>query len=129
MNNSGLATDANAGGATDTSLEGSTDTYKKGNNSMDGNNSNDSTSNRQTGDRNGQYLRSNPTVDTSNKVFKGVEPNIGCVLGLRFEKVDKNVAYDVFREKFTSYIGSNMKYGNKVVCGVKEYKDPMTDYE
>ena len=43
--------------------------------------------------------------------------------------MDKKVAYDVFRNKFANYIGRTMKYGNKVVCAVKEYKDPMTDYE
>ena len=30
---------------------------------------------------------------------------------------------------FSNYIDRTMKYGNEVVCVVKEYKDPMTDYE
>ena len=66
-------------------------------------------------------------VDTSNKAFEGAETDIWCVLGLRFEKVDKKVAYDVFHNKFSNYIGRIMKYMNKVVCAVKEYKDLMTD--
>ena len=70
-----------------------------------------------------------PTVDTSNKAFEGVEPDIKCVLGLRFEKVDKKVSYDLFCNKFANYIGRTMNYGNKVVCAVKEYKNPMTGYE
>ena len=43
--------------------------------------------------------------------------------------MDKKVAYNVFRNKFDNYIGRTMKYGNKAVCAVKEYKDPMNDYE
>ena len=45
-------------------------------------------------------------LDTSNKAFEGSEPNIGCVLGLRFRKLDKTVAYDVFRKKIpTTLVG------------------------
>ena len=51
-------------------------------------------------------------VDTSNKAFEGAETDIWCVLGLRFEKVDKKVAYNLFRNKFSNCIGRNMKYGN-----------------
>ena len=108
---SGSTPDANAGGAADTSGERSTNKYNTGNNTTDRNNINDSVINRLTGNSNGQYLRSNPKVDTSNKVFEGAEPDIGCVLVLRFEKVDKKVAYDVFCNKFYKYIGWNMKYG------------------
>ena len=96
---------------------------------MDRNNSNYSTINRQTGNRNGKASWSNLTVDTSNKAFEGAEPEIVCVLGLRFEKLDKTLSYDVFRNKFSNCIGSNIKYRNKLLCEVKEYKDPMTDYE
>ena len=97
------------------------DTNDTGNNGTDRKNRSDSTSNiqGQTGNRNGQASRSNLTVDTSNKAFKLAEPDIGYVLGLRFEKVDKKVAYDVFHNKFTNYIGITMKYGNEVVCALK----------
>ena len=64
-------------------------------------------------------MRSNPTVDKSNKAFKGYEPDIGCVLGLGYEGVDKKVANNVFRKKFANYIVRTMKYGKKVVCAVK----------
>ena len=127
---SGSTPDANVGGAADTSGEGSTDTNKTVNNATDGKNSIDSTSNTQgrTGNRSRKSLRINPTVDTSNKAFKGYEPDIGCVLGLGFEKVDKKVAYDVFCKKIANYIVRTMKYGKKVVCAVKESKDPITGY-
>ena len=64
-------------------------------------------------------MRSNPKVDTSNKASKGAEPDIGCVLGMRFEKVDKKVVYDVFHNKFSNYIVRTMKYMKEVVCAVK----------
>ena len=128
---SGSTPDAHAGGAADTSRDGSTDTNVTVNNATYRNNSSDSKSNTQgqTVNRKGEASRSNPTVDMSNKAFERAEPDIGCVLGLRFEKLDKKVANDVFRNKFDNYIGRTMKYGNKAVCAVKEYKDPMNDYE
>ena len=58
---------------------------------------------------NGQHSISNPTVDISHNVFEGSEPDIGCVLGLRFEKVEDKIAYDVFHNKFSNYIGSTVK--------------------
>ena len=127
-NGSGLTLDANVGGAADTSEEVSTCTYHRGKNATDGNNINDSIFNTQTGNINWQVFISTATVDTLNKAFEGAKPNIVCVLGLRFEKVDKKVAYDVFQNKFANYIARNMKYMNKVVCAVKEYKYLMTDY-
>ena len=119
---SGSNTDANTGGAEDTSMEGSTDTNNTGKNTTEINNRNYSTieSQGQIVNRNGQASIINPTVDTSNKAPKGAEPDIGCVLGLRFEKVNKKVAYNVFCKKFANYIGRNMKYGKNVVFSVKE---------
>ena len=71
-------------------------------------------------------MRSNLAVDTSNTEFERAEPDIGCALGLIFEKVYKKVAYDFFCNKFANYICRTMKNGNKIVCAVKEYKDQMT---
>ena len=128
-NGSGSNPDANEGGATDSSGEGSTDTDNTGNNATDGKNSNYSKINRRKGNRTRQVLISNPTIYTTNKAFEGSEPDIGFVLGMRFEKVDKKVAYNVFCNKFSNYIGRNMNNGNEVVYVVKESKDSMTDYE
>ena len=35
----------------------------------------------------------------------------------------------MLRNNFSNYISRNMNYRNELVCDVKEYKDPMTDYE
>ena len=80
MNGSGYNWYGNTGGAADTSGEESTDIYNTGNNKTDGNNINDSTIERQTGNRNIQVSRVNLTVDTTNKAFEGVDPDIKCVL-------------------------------------------------
>ena len=87
---------ATTGGAADTSQEGSINTDNTGSNTTGGNNRNDSTIFRQTRNRNGQASITNLTLDTSNKAFKGAKPDIGCVLGLRFENLDKKVVNDVF---------------------------------
>ena len=126
---SGSTPDANAEGAADNSGEVSTDTDNTVYNATNKNNSNDSTINRRTENSNRQASRINPTVDRSNKAFGGTEPDIGCVLGPRFEKLDKKVAYDVFHNNSHNYICITMHYGNKVVCDLKEYRDPMNNYE
>ena len=120
MNGSRSTPDENAGGAVGTSGEVSKDTNNTGNKSTDGNNGIDSTSytQAQTGNSNGQASKINLKVDTPNKVFGGAEPDIGCVLGTRFEKVDNKVSYDVFCKKFYNYIGRTMNYRNEVVCAV-----------
>ena len=119
--------DANAGGAAKTSGDRYTYTQNKENNAPDRNISNGSTIKRRTINRNGQASSSNTTVDTWNKAFEGSELDIGCVLGLWFEKMGKKVAYDVFYNRFTYYIFRTVKYGVEVVCDVEEYKDLMTD--
>ena len=35
----------------------------------------------------------------------------------------------MFHNIFSNYIGRTMNYRNRGVCAVKEYKDPITDYE
>ena len=89
-NSSGSTPEATTGAESDTNKEGSIDTDNTGNNATDLNNRNDSTINIRTGESNGQDSRSNLMVDTSNKAFKGVEPDIRCVLGMRFEKWTRN---------------------------------------
>ena len=80
MNGSGYNWYGNTGGAADNIREGSIDIYNTGNNKTDGSNINDSTIERQTGNRNIQVSRVNLTVDTPNKAFEGVDPDIKCVL-------------------------------------------------
>jgi hypothetical protein len=101
---------------------------------------NDSTNDNQTppprstqgtqGSRQGrQNTRGTPTLSTVNRTFEGAEPGVGAVLGLRYEKIDKKVTYEVFREKMSNYIERTMKYGDDVVCIIKEYEDPLEAFE
>ena len=87
MNSSGPTWDANMGREADTTGEGSAYIYNTEHNTKDGNNINDSTNERQIGKRNAPVLRINPKVDIPNKAFEGVEPDIKCVLVLKFENV------------------------------------------
>jgi hypothetical protein len=76
-----------------------------------------------------QNTRGTPTMSSANKNFEGAEPGVGAVLGLRYEKIDKKVTYEVFREKMSNYIERTMKYGDDVVCLIKDYEDPIESFE
>ena len=68
-------------------------------------------------------------VDTTSKSFNGEEPNVGAVLGLKIEKIDAKVTYDVFREKMCNYIGRKISDGDLIVCLVRDYTDPIKEFE
>ena len=57
---------------------------------------------------------------TPSQNVEGEESRIGVVLWLRLNKVEKEVPFELFREKTVNYISRNMKYGNKVVGIVKK---------
>ncbi len=63
-------------------------------------------------------------LDTSNKHFMGAEANIGAVLGLCTEKIDKKAAFGVFQEHLSNYIITNVKNGSDVVNIVKLLETP-----
>jgi hypothetical protein len=73
--------------------------------------------------------RGTPTMNTANRNFEGAEPGVGAVLGLRYEKIDKKVTFEIFREKMSNYIERTMKYGDDVACIIKSYEDPLESFE
>ena len=67
---------------------------------------------------------------TSNSVsYKGQCEEIGVLLALRLEKFDKMVQFQVFIEKFDTYVISNLKDGGDIQCMYKEFKDPTEDFQ
>ena len=52
-----------------------------------------------------QQTNNNSTLPfATNKDFQGAEPSIGAVLGMKIEKIDKKVTFDVFKDKLVNYI-------------------------
>ena len=68
-------------------------------------------------------------VDTTNKDFQGKEPSIGAVMGLRIEKINKKVTYDICRDNLANHIGSKIENGDIIVRLVTEYEHPEVNYE
>ena len=58
--------------------------------------------------KSGSKFKSLGYFDVSNKDFEGDTPDIGCVLGLRSEKISRKVQFDTFREKLEDYLTKNL---------------------
>ena len=68
--------------------------------------------------------RRNVNVDLVNKSFEGETPDIGAVLALKSEKVDKKLTFDSFREKLSDFLMKKLDHAKDVVAIVKTMKDP-----
>ena len=73
--------------------------------------------------RRGKYF-----VDISNKDFVGDTPEIGCVVGLKSEKITAKVQFDTFRDKVSEFILKELTNGMDIVDFVKEMKDPTQNF-
>ena len=62
--------------------------------------------------------------DVSNKDFEGDTPEIGCVLGLRSEKMTKKVQFDTFREKLEDYLVKTLTSPMDIMPILKDMVDP-----
>ena len=54
-------------------------------------------------------------LDISNKDFEGDTPDIGCVVGLKSEKITAKVQFDTFRDKVGDYALKVLRHGMDVV--------------
>ena len=97
----------------------STDTQNTGKITRNGPNSNRTDTTTTT--------RNNGSIH-ADKHFCGNNPNIGAVLGLKTEKIDKKVSFDVFREKLANYVLVNLKDAEDVMPLIEEQVDPRIDF-
>ena len=58
-------------------------------------------------------------LELSNKDFEGETPEIGCVLGLRNEKITKKVPFDTFRDKIADFIVKKLDNAMDIMLIVK----------
>jgi hypothetical protein len=83
-------------------------------------------------DSNGARNRDNSKkscTNTSDKMWQGDKPEVGGVLSLRTEWLDKKVSFDVMMEKMTDYVLREFKNGTDVVPVVRDQVDPREDFE
>ena len=81
---------------------------------------------KRTSDR--RTLKGRYFLDISNKDFEGDTPEIGCVVGLKSEKIAAKEQFDTFRDKVTEYILKEFTNGIDVVPYIRDMEDPSEDF-
>lgn len=64
-------------------------------------------------------------MGASNKIFGSAEPEIGHVISLKHERIDKKVTFEIFREKMCSQIERKMEFGTEILGLVKDYENVL----
>ena len=67
----------------------------------------------------------NPQVGSNERARGGAKPEIGAVLGLRMEKLDNKVSFEVFRKKMINHVLSEFKNPNHIIAVLKKMVHPM----
>ena len=62
----------------------------------------------------------------TNKYFKIEIGTFGEVLALRYERVDLNKSFDIFREKLINYAIKEIKNAEDVLMLIQDMKDPKS---
>ena len=72
--------------------------------------------------------RNNQIITTNDQSYQGECEDIGYILGLRLEKFDKKVQFQVFLEKLGVYIVSNLKDSGDIQPLYATLSDPNIDF-
>jgi hypothetical protein len=79
--------------------------------------------------RSGAARRTGTTVDQETKNFEGLKAEIGAVIGLKHEMIDKKKDFEKFAERVGSYVSTSMKLGTYLAPMVTDGLDPMNALE
>ena len=116
----GQETSTNTSERTSGSSENTTNI--SGNNQSNNDTSLNSNSNRRNDNR--------KNVFTNNeKTWQGNTPDVGAVLGLRTEFLDKKVSFRVFMEKMEEHAVRKLDNGNDLIPLMREQVDPRISFE
>ena len=85
------------------------------------------TQNRHSGSAGG--ARRSGQVDPVTKNFKGIEPDIDAVIGLRHEVIDRKKDYEKFVEIIATYVSTKVKLGTYLSPMITDGVDPIAMYE
>ena len=92
-----------------------------------GNNPTSSRSNMNRGRNN--RSTNNIMQSSEGASFEGACPDIGGILGLRSERINKKLPFSVFTEKLADYVGAEIKYGRDLETCIKLMQDPRKGFE
>ena len=70
-----------------------------------------------------QIQLSNPTN------YEGETPEIGCVIGMKYEKFDRKVPFETFLENMNNYAITNLKDGATLQSLFLDKKDPIDAFK
>ena len=101
---------------------------QNGGSGRSGRNQNRNGSGRGGSSRNGGSSRQ-AVVDPNLRSFEGAESDVGGVLCLSNEKVDKKVTFDEFRVKIGQYIERKYDNSDDIVMMVEDMKTPEESYK
>ena len=101
-----------------------------GDNSNDTNNNTGNNNNNRRRNNNSNRNQSSTSVQLTNpKGYEGSIAEIGAILGLKHEKLDKKTQYQVFVDKIANYVYSNVKYGGDLLPLFKDLVNPEGTYK
>ena len=89
----------------------------------EGNNSNDH--GRRWNNNNNRRQNRNQVQLSKPKNYEGNIPEIGAILALKYEKLDKKAQFQIFVEKALNYAISNFKDGGDVAPLLQDLVNPL----
>ena len=93
----------------------------------DGNNNNETR--RRSNNNNSSRRQPQNTIQLTNpKNYEGSIAEVGAILALKHEKLDKKAQYQVFVEKIANYVYSNIKNGGDLIPLFSNLEDPMNKF-
>ena len=63
-------------------------------------------------------------VGSNEKSWEGAKPEVGAVLGLKSERLNNKVTFEVFREKLAIHVLSEFRNGRDILPAIKKMTDP-----
>ena len=94
-----------------------------GNTQTNGSGNNNRNNNQDRNRNNRNYGNSNSYFNAI-KPFEEAEQKIRVVLGLRSERFDKKVPFEIYKDKLIKYMGCEMIMSEYIECLVKNREDP-----
>ena len=79
--------------------------------------------------RNNNNNNNNQIQLTNPKSFEGYIPEVGGILALKHEKLDKKCQFQVFMDKIGNYVLSNLKDGGDIMFLFRKMENPATNFE
>ena len=93
------------------------------------NSNNDSSNNNPTRNRNTRNNQNNSLQHTDPNTFEGNIPEVGVVLGLRYEKFKKKApSFESFLEKVSIYVISNLNDGGDTKSIFRKMENPTATF-